>query len=313
MNIRKHVLMTHFRPSPFHALPVLLLVLLGCSGPEQAATDTAASDPPYTAVARGEVGIEHGLLSFASPIAGTVSAVAVQEGDKVHAGQVLASLDDAAVRADLDTAKAQLQQAQAQQQLLVLQQKAARLHASRENAAAAAGAGAGQVADQANQQVAQIGARLAAAQAGTAVARARLHSVSHRLAQHQLRAPIDAFVEQVHTQKGEIVSPTSGPLFVLLPEVPHIIRAELNAGYAQAIHKGSSATVVLEDDNGGEAWPAHVLRVGRTLSPSRLDEDPTSRAIERTVSCVLAFDKPARLRIGRRVLVRFLPDTDEVQ
>ncbi|MGB8717291.1 MAG: HlyD family secretion protein, partial [Rhodanobacteraceae bacterium] len=161
--------------------------------------------------------------------------------------------------------------------------------------------------------VAQIGARLAAARAGIAVARASLQSAHHRLAQHQLRAPIDAFVEQVHTQKGENASASSSPLFVLLPEVPHIIRAELNAGYAKAIHKGTSATVVLEDDNGGEAWPAHVVRVGRTLSPSKLDEDPTSRAIERTVSCVLAFDKPAGLRIGRRVLVRFLPDTGDPQ
>ncbi|MGA7296775.1 MAG: biotin/lipoyl-binding protein, partial [Rhodanobacteraceae bacterium] len=139
--------MNHFSPSLTRFLPVLLLVLSGCSGPEQAQTDTAVSDPPYTAVARGEVGIEHGLLSFASPIDGTVSHVAVHEGDKVHAGEVLATLDDAAARADLETAKAQLQQAQAQEQLLVLQQKAARVQASRESAAAAAGAGAGQVAD----------------------------------------------------------------------------------------------------------------------------------------------------------------------
>lgn len=282
--------------------------LAGCSRSHPPDTARDAGSPEYVAVARGQVAVPGGLLSVAAPLDGTVRRIGVHEGDRVHAGQVLAQLDDAQARADLDTAQAELQQAQAQEKMLDLQQQAARQRAHRETAAAAAGAGAGQAADEANAQVAQLGARHAAEAAAVAVARAKLENARYLVGRHTLRAPFDAYVVHVLTQKGANVSPGSDVLFVLLPDRPHTVRAELNASYADAIHAGMHASIVLEDAPEGHNYPAHVVRVGRILGTSTLDEDPTMRATERTVECVLDFDAPNGLRVGRRVLVRFLPE-----
>lgn len=266
--------------------------------------DTGPS--PYAAVARGRVAVPGGLLSVVAPIEGTVESIGVQPGDHVHAGQVLVQLDDALARANRDTAAAQLLQAQAQEKGLTLQVKAARALASRETAAAKAGAGAGQTADDANAHVAQLGEERAAAHASVAVARARLAKARYLLGRHALRAPFDAYVVNVQIQKGANVSPTSGALFVLLPDKPHIVRAELSSTFVNAIQPGMRASIVIEDDPGSGNYPAHVIRVGRVFTPSSLDENPTGRATTRIVDCTLGFDKPNGLRIGRRVLVRFL-------
>lgn len=295
-------------PCKLAILILLLIATAGCSGAGQTDNAAASSAPVYAAVARGQVAIEGGLLSIVAPIDGTVEYINIHESDEVHAGELLAKLIDTPARANVATVRAQLQQAQAEEKLLALQQASARQLASRETAAAAAGAGAGQTADSATAKVAQLSAQLEAARATVAVARARLEIAKYTLAQHSLRAPIDAFVVKVNTQAGANVSASSGVLFELLPNQPYIIRAELNADYAQAIRKGMRASVFLESDQDGTSFPAHVLRVGRILSTSNLDESPATRATERTVECVLAFDKPSSLRMGRRVLVRFLRD-----
>ncbi|MDA3914480.1 HlyD family efflux transporter periplasmic adaptor subunit [Oleiagrimonas sp.] len=297
------------RVLPILAVSALILATAaGCSGANSADKTTDTVTPSYAAVARGQIEVRGGLLSVVSPVQGTVARIGVHEGDRVHAGQMLASLQETQARAALDNVKAQLEQARAQEKLLQLQRQSGLKQARRETAAAAAGAGASQAADDANAKVAELGAQLDAARANTAMIAAKLKSARYALSQHVLRAPVDAFVLRVKTQKGANISQASGELFKLLPDRPHIVRAELNASYLSAIHPGMHASVSLEDDQNGKTWQAHVVRVGRVLSTSELDEDPTTRATQRTVVCVLDFDKPSGLRIGRRVLVRFLPE-----
>lgn len=291
------------------ALLALALVLAGCSGAAEPARAAVEPEPsPYAAVARGVVTVRGGLLSVVSPIDGRVTQVAVHEGDQVQAGQSLARLDDTLARADLEMAQAELRQARTKEAMLTSQQHAAQKQARRETAAARAGAGAGQSADTANARAAELGARRDAAKAAVAEAEAKLETERYRLEEHDLRAPFAAEVVHVQTQAGAMVSTGSGTLFVLLPDRPHIVRAELNADYVDAVHAGMRASVILEDADTKASWPAKVARVGRILEPSSLDEDPTTRVTDRIVECILDFDKPTPLRIGRRVLVRFLPD-----
>ena len=68
------------------------------------------------------------------------------------------------------------------------------------------------------------------------------------------------------------------------------------------------AKVVLDDDSEHPVGMAHVTVVGQVFGPSTLEEDPSLRANIRTVKCRLRFDSPQSLRVGQRVLVRFLPD-----
>lgn len=285
-------------------------LLAGCSSSDPAPAGPGASPATaYVAVARGKVDIEGGLLSLAMPREGTLATVAVHEGDQVKQGQLLAALDTEPATLAVQAAQAQLDQAQAQLKLLGIKQTAAKQRAERLAAAAAAGAGDGQSADDAREAAAQIGAEQQAARAALGMAGQKLDEARYELKQRSLRAPFDADVVRVSAQPGASVSPASGPLFVLLPRKPRIVRAELNDSFAAAVRPGMPAEVVAEGAAQAR-WQAHVLRIGQVYGPATLENDPQIRANARTVECVLAFDQPdaepvRNLRIGQRVTVRF--------
>jgi len=294
-------------PTRLGCLAVSMLWLLAaCSKPANAPTNgTAPPAPAYTAVARGKIDIEGGLLSLSMPREGTLAKVAVHEGDRVKQGQLLAALDTAPATLAVDGAQAQLEQAQAQLKLLDIQQPVAKQRAERLTAAVAAGAGDGQSADDAREAAAQLEAGHEAAVATVNMATQKLAEARYELKQRSLLAPFDADVVQVSAQPGASVSPSSGPLFTLLPEKPRIVRAELNESFVGVIQPGMHAEVVADSGPGAVQWSAHVLRIGQVYGPATLENDPQVRANARTVECVLAFDQPQDLRIGQRVIVRF--------
>lgn len=294
------------------ALPTLQLVawalasmtLLGaCS--KTAEPPKATSAPAYAAVARGKVDIEGGMLTLSMPREGTLNKVMVHEGDHVKAGQLLAALDTEPALLAIEAAQAQVAQAQAQLKLLAVKQAAARQRAQRLAAAVKAGAGDGQSADDANEAAAQINAEQETDRASVSMADQKLAEARYELKQRSLVAPFDATVVQVSVQPGATVSPSSGPLFTLLPEKPRIVRAELNESFVGVIKPGMAAEISANNDLPANRWAAHVLRVGDVYGPATLENDPQVRANSRTVECVLAFDQPQDLRIGQRVLVRF--------
>jgi multidrug resistance efflux pump len=293
------------RPAaPLFAVSLLAALLLGACSHDSTPATGAAQPVSYAAVARGRVDVEGGLLTLSMPREGTLATVAVHDGDRVHQGQVLATLADGAARLAIGAAQAELDQAQAQVRVLDGKRDAAQLRARRLRAAAKAGAGDGQSADDAQDAASQLAAERQAAQATVAISAARLAQARYELGLHTLRAPIDADVVHVAAQPGASVSPQSGPLFTLLPLTPRIVRAELSEAYLGAVQVGMPAEISA-DDRAGKHWRAHVLRVGRVIGPSQLEDDPQTRSTTRTVPCVLAFDEPQDLRIGQRVLIRF--------
>lgn len=294
------------KPLRLAALVAALLLAAGCShdSPPPATTSTAAT---YAAVARGRVDVEGGLLVLGTPRDGTLTSVAVHEGDRVNKGQVLATLDPAPARLQLEATEAALAQAKAQRQLLDGKLAAVRVQAQRLVAAAKAGAGDGQSADAATASVNELVARRAAADAAVAMATQQRDEARYELGLRTLRAPVDARVVRVTAQTGASVSTAAGPLFTLLPLTPPIVRAELSESFVDAVKIGMPATVAADGGGSTRSWPAHVLRIGSVVGPSTLEDDPQLRANARTVTCVLAFNTPppADVRVGQRVLVRF--------
>lgn len=287
----------------------LALALTGCGRGQAASPGAKAGASRYVAVARGSIDVEGGMLPLSSAVAGVVAEVRAHDGDAVHKGQVLATLDASDARAAVEVAQGKLQQAQAQARMVALKLKAARQRAKTLAEAAAAGADAGQNAADAESAASELAAQQAAAAADVKVARGEYQRARHALALHTLRAPVDAQVTQVQVQPGESVSAQSGPLFTLLPDTRRIVTAEVNSDFVGRIHKGMQAQVVLDDDSEHPVGKAHVIVVGQVFGPSTLEEDPSLRANIRTVKCRLRFDAPQSLRVGQRVLVRFLPDT----
>jgi RND family efflux transporter MFP subunit len=290
--------------------PSLLLIaaasLAACSGRDSSQT-TQVTAPAYQAVARGRVDIEGGLLRLAVPRDGVVAEIKVHEGDNVHKGQLLARLDTQPAQLAVDAAQAEQQQAQAQATLLQTRIKAAQQRAQRLASAAAAGAADGQSADDARQATDQLQGELENARAAATLAAQKLAAARYELTQRSLNAPVDGQIVSRTIQPGATVSTSSGPAFVLLPDAPRIVRAELNESFVGVVHEGMQAEIIEDGGTGGAPLHARVLRIGAVFGASTLEEDPMVRSTTRSVECVLVFDQapPASLRIGQRVLVRF--------
>lgn len=299
----------HSRPSTALRLAAVALAIATATACSRHADtpDKTAATPHYAAMAQGRIDIEGGLLHLSIPAAGMLARVPVHDGEQVRRGQLLAQLDEAPAQLAIKATQAQLENAQAQLKLSQVEQAAAKLHAQRVAAAAASGADAGQSADDARAASDRLAAEVSAAQAGVDLARQKLAEARYRLQQDSLRAPVDGELVHVAVQAGEAVSAAGATAFVLLPDKPRIVRAELNESFVGAVHPGMHAEVISDGGSDATALPAHVLRIGQVYGPDTLQDDPQIRANSRAVTCILAFDTPQRLRIGQRVLVRFLP------
>ncbi|HJT96781.1 MAG TPA: HlyD family secretion protein, partial [Rhodanobacteraceae bacterium] len=119
-----------------------------------------------------------------------------------------------------------------------------------------------------------------------------------------IRAPVDGRIARRSAHVGDVVSTESpAELFRILPNRPHIVRAELNESYVDKVRPGMEAEVVRDADP-GTVHAARVLRIGDVFGPSRLADDPVERAGAHDVECVLLLES-GDFRIGQRVLVRF--------
>ena len=288
-------------------LAVTALALGACSSSGgQSAPDVAARSQ-WLAVARGTVEVEGGMVQVAARTDGLVESVAVQQGDQVKAGQVLAKLDPRAAKIRVASAKAGVEQAKAQLTELQVSLKQAERRAPRIAEAARAGAATGESAGQARAAVASLKAKQSAAQAELDVAQQNVAAAQLQLDGTTLRAPVSGTVVVRQVAIGQSVSASSGqPLFELLPDRPRIVRAQVDADDAGAIHAGMRAEV-MRDSGGGPVYHAKVSWVGQVLQSGSLRQDPLARALANEVDCTLILSPGGAppLRIGQRVLVRF--------
>lgn len=297
-------------------LVAFLIALVACSGGEHPVAPVASSQDstqsPWLAVARGKVDVMGGMVRVTTQRDGVIDAVDVQAGDEVQARQVLAQLDPRSAQIDLAGMRAQAEQARAQLSEIAVKLREAQRRAPRLAAAAKAGAATGDAADEARNEVADLTAQRDAAKAALDVARQRVAAAQLGVDARSLRAPVAGRIVQREAQIGQSVSAQSGTaLFVILPDRPRIVRAELDAGDADSIKPGMSAQVV-RDSGQGPVWTAKVLLVGEVLGQATLNDDPLARAASREVECTLQLqpvqDQAGHQpfpRIGQRVLVRF--------
>jgi RND family efflux transporter MFP subunit len=144
----------------------------------------AVSSVPARAVAASIVSAR--LATISTRVAATVRAVHAKEGDRVQAGQLLATLADDDIRAQLASAKAGLAAAQSQERRLtsLIAQRAA------------------------------TAAELEQAQTQRSQADAAVHGIEAQLAYSQLRAPFAGVIQAKKVTAGDLVGP-GAPLFEL--------------------------------------------------------------------------------------------------
>ena len=183
------------------------LAAAGCKGNDSAAEAKAAAPPPVVLGPEGiavadSVSLATGPLisgtlvpetsaQMRAEVAGAVLQVYAEEGQRVRRGEVLARLDDTALREAQLSARAAMRSAESAAQL-----------AKRNEERAVRLSGAGAIAERELEQ-----ARLAATSAAGALAdaRARLVSAERQLAKATIRAPFNGVVAEQAVNAGDVV------------------------------------------------------------------------------------------------------------
>lgn len=306
----------------------LLLALAGC---------VDAGPPRYQGYAEAE------MLFVGPEEAGRVTALEVDEGDRVTAGQKLFEIDPALQQADVDAARASLEQARAQ--LANLKAAAQRpeevevLEAGRRRAAAALdlsrieldrqkdlyakAVGSKAALDTAqhtfdqNQaaldeigkqiEVAKMGSRemqIAAAERQVDSAQANLVTAQTRLDRRTLAAPAAGSVETVYFRPGELV-PVGRPVLSLLP--PELIKMRFFVPEPDLARFRLGARVTVHCDGCNGSVPATVSYIATESEYT----PPVIYSLDERSKLVFLLeakpDDPLRLRPGQPITVELAP------
>ena len=306
--------------------------------PEAAAAAPSATD---RIVGPGRIEPISEEINIGVEVGGRIANITVEEGDRVTAGQVLATLENGDYRAAVASAAARLDDAKAAllrvrtgarpderrevtaavaQADAVLAQ--ATVEATRRAGLAAEGVIAREEADRAARDRAVAAARLqelqarrtlvhdgpraedhAQAEAAVALAAAALREAEARLAKTDIRSPIDGVVLRRDVRTGESVSPErqATALFTVADVSRLRVRVEVDETDVGKVGAGAPGWVSASAF-GDRRFPGRVIRVGQSLGRKQLfTEEPRERVDTKVLEVLLELEPDARLPIGLRV------------
>ncbi|SEL46320.1 RND family efflux transporter, MFP subunit [Roseateles sp. YR242] len=257
---------------------LLVLALLAGAGwwwwrsaqvPEvQVAAVQARSGPAGNAVlqATGYVTARR-AATVSTQITGTLTEVLFEEGDRVTKGQVLARLEDHALRASLDMARASVKSAEANVAAVHAQWLQAQSDLRRQEELAASGMSTRQAAEQARTSVTSYAAQLEARRREADASRAQAVQAQVNYDYTVVRAPFSGVITAKAAQVGEILSPLSAGGGFTRTGVGTIVDMEslevdvdVNEAYIGQVKADMPAQAVLD---AYPDWriPAHVIAV----------------------------------------------------
>ncbi|MEZ4652612.1 MAG: efflux RND transporter periplasmic adaptor subunit [Candidatus Eisenbacteria bacterium] len=177
--------------------------------------------------------------AIGAKIIGRVMELAVDEGDTVRAGEIVARLDSRDLEAAVQQAEARLNEATARA-------ADARRVKAREEQIFQAGASFQQALDEAATQLAIAEAQVQTAQAALDAARAQL-------AYATIRAPIDGVVIERNIEVGEMVAPggftsqqSSGAILRIADPTSLEVEADINESYIARLTRGQPAIIRID-------------------------------------------------------------------
>lgn len=280
-------------------------------------------------VAPGRVGSARDPISLAFETGGRVTSIAVDEGDSVQAGHVIAQLDDRLAKARVAAATAALAQARARLDLArrgprredveVAKAEAAAAEASAEHreieqhrsdrlgavgavsaatvdadGAAARVATATRAAASARYRSISKGTRaelIAEASAAVDAAVAELNAANVALEQCALRAPHSGVILRRMAEPGSIVTAQNPTTIVTLADLSRLeVRAEIDEADVAAMAVGKPGYVT-SDAFGDRRFAVRVSRISRELGRKAIpNDDPRARVDTRVLEVLLAFE-----------------------
>lgn len=271
------------------------------------ASPTAATAPVRPAVAEavsalGRLEPAGDVRQLAAPMSSMggsprLTAVFVQEGERVRRGQLLASFD---TRPGLlaDQSLLQTRLANLSQQVALLERDTARYRRLAQGGVTPSG-------DLDNREIRLIDLRGQLSQA-----RAQLAKVQTDLVLSELRAPIDGTVLRITAYPGE--RPGDAGILELgatdrMEAVAEVYESDINR-----VRVGQPVTLLSENGGFSGSLQARVLRISPQVRQRQvLSTDPTGDADARVVEVRLALDPEAAARVndlaGLKIIARFSP------
>jgi len=306
-----------------------------------------AAAPVRELIAPGRVEPARDPVKLAFEAQGRIAEIVVDEGDTVHAGQLLARLDDRLASARVAAAEAGLAQARARYLLARRGPRPEDIAAARADADAAAAQAQHRGAEQArSSQLGKLGAlattvveaddtaaRVATAQAtaqtaryralasGTrreqieeaaaalASAQAELDAAKVVLDQTRLTAPTDGVILRRMAELGSLVTLTTPVPVLSMADLRQLeLRAEIDEADVAAIAPGQVAYATA-DAYGERRFAVRVTRLTRELGRKTVrDDDPRARVDTRVLEIIARFeDASTSLPLGLRMAVHVGP------
>ena len=227
------------------------------------------------------------LAAVGAKIPGRIERMLVDEGDVVHAGQIIATLEDTDMRQLLQSSQARVEVARmTEQQRRATEYQAGRAWA-REQHLLAAGAVSQDEADQYQERHRIAESAVAAAHSEIAAAEADVRLRKFNLSQTRIFTYVSGIVTDRPRRSGDSIGSGEPVLRVADPKVT-LVEAYFDQRFAGDVRKGQTATVTLR----GRAKEQIAGRVYRI----RPQADPAAEEMTVEISFPLP---PAELQIGQ--------------
>jgi RND family efflux transporter MFP subunit len=263
----------------YAAIPVLLFAAIVVAAfafrnqkavVEVAAASRADSAGPQTALNASGYITPRRRATIAAKITGRVTGVFFDEGTRVAAGQLLASLDDSDVRRVLETARADRDSSQAAIADYEVQLRNAEITLKRAQQLKDAGVQTQEALDNARTSADSLRAKISLAKQQVIGAEARTHEAQQAVDNCTIRAPFAGVVVSKDAQVGEMVSPISAGggftrtgIATIVDMHSNEIEVDVNESYIAKVAAGQEVSATL-DAHPDKPFPAKV----RTIIPT---------------------------------------------
>lgn len=242
--------------------------------------------------------------TIAAKITGRVTGVFFDEGTHVHAGQLLATLDDSDVKKALDSAKADRDSSQAAIADFQVQLKFSQIELHRAEQLQQAGVQTQEQLDTASTNVDSLKAKINLAKQQVQGSEMRIREAQQAVDNCVINAPYDGIVVSKDAQVGEMVSPNSAGggftrtgIATIVDMNSNEIEVDVNESYIARVKDKQKVTAILDAYPNWEI-PSHV----RTVIP-------TADRQKATVKVRISFDKlDPRILPDMGIKVTFLSD-----
>lgn len=214
---------------------------------EVGATEIASVSPAQASVdltSTGYVVAQNTAKVGANVIARIVKANA-QEGQRVHAGDVLFELDRVAQDAAIASARAKAASARARVATARASEAEARLPWEREKKLVAAGASPVATAEDLGARVTALAEQVKAAEAEAAAAEAEVRALEAQTPQYTIKAPIDGVVQEKPAQVGEVTI-SDLPMVTIVDDGSLLVETDVPEARLSLVKPGQPCEVVLE-------------------------------------------------------------------